>query len=95
MYNNRLLFDFLKYLFNPINNFSKEYIAERIAGVIIKYSDAYKDIKEKMDYETYLKEYNKITNLILIFFDTIKDSDFKEFMDEPLPTIKDIQRRIK
>lgn len=91
MYTNKPLFEFLQYLFNPINNFSQEYIAERIAGVIIKYSDTYKDIKEKMNYEQYSKEHTKIKSLILSFFNTIKDSDFKEFMNEPIP----IKRNIK
>jgi hypothetical protein len=95
VYTNKLLFEFLQYLFNPVNNFSKEYIAERIAGAIIKYCDTYKDIKEKMNYAEYVKEHTKIKSLILSFFNTIKDSDFKEFMNEPLPTIQDLQRRIK
>ena len=88
------IFDKVKYLFNPKNDFSKEYIAERLASLLIIYADRYKDIKDKMDYEEWLNKHKELIEKIMKFFNTEKLSEFQEWKMQPID-INRIEHTIK
>lgn len=80
----RNLFNEIQLLFNPINNFNKEYIAERLASLLIFYEDRYKNIKDKKNYDEWLKKHKELTKEIMKFFNTEKLSEFQEWKMQPI-----------
>lgn len=78
------LFNEIQILFNPMNNFSKEYIAEKLASLLIFYTDRYKDIRDKKNYDEWLKKHKKLTEEIIKFFNTKKLSEFQEWEMQPI-----------
>lgn len=80
----RNLFNEIQLLFNPINNFNKEYIAERLASLLIFYEDRYKDIRDKKNYDEWLKEHKELTEEIIKFFNTERLGEFQEWKMQPI-----------